>query len=549
MSITKEFIPSTGNLDGYVNHTAQVIWNADNWVFIGYNDSIDNDDCDAYYTFDNFTVPSGAIIEEAILKISVYAVNNGNVTTDFRIDLGNIDLITDYSDFSNLTLSENFVSFDFDTTNSEVFLYLDVTDIIQEKVDHENYIQGNNITFATSNTQIGVSNAYVDGDTYEYNLGNSITVTYTPQPVPDFRDTFYGNRVESFQYELLVLNTEQTDYIHSKWLTEDVISCSLTQNFDNDIVGSIVLTMKEDLDINYLSDLVKIYYTCNGYTFPLGCYMMLSPYRYSTQLIKRTIEGYDLLKYLEQNKISTSLTIPSGTVVTDEIISRLGNIGNWVKYNIKPSTEVLSEDMSYVAGKSELFIINSLLNTIDYVPLFCNGNGTYTSYPYNYDEKSNWTFYDNNQSLYTNSVDLNVDYSGIFNKAVVMSNELTEDTEPIVSECTFEDINLPDHPYSYTSLNRYIVQIFSSETVTQDYADLRSERELRKMLENEETINYSCAFISSRLDDGLFWNNDCFKFRNLNLDVEANYNFISFTWNLATGNLLRMVIRRTIKIE
>jgi hypothetical protein len=359
---------------------------------------------------------------------------------------------------------------------------------------------------------------------------------------------FTKNRFEKFEFELLSLNNER--YENAGWVTDYVIrdSASITMDFSRDIIGSANFNIRNNTDINYLSDLIRPWYVINDtYRFPLGTYMLSSPRKKSdAKLITRPIQGYDLLLALEQDKMINSYTIEAGTNVIEAIETLLYIVGAnlWVNADITPSDEVLATDVSYELGKSKLFIINSLLNMINYYPLWADGNGVFRSIPWTNEPNKTYEFIDDNLSIYAPGIELVLDYTNMYNRVVILNNQLIENTAPLYKIWTFEDENLENHPLSYSSLGRYITKIFQSEAVSQDYVDLRARRELLKMLEIEESVNYNHMFISARENDGLPWQGDCYRFKNTKLDVDSIYKLESMTYNLKTGGLVNSRIKR-----
>jgi len=352
---------------------------------------------------------------------------------------------------------------------------------------------------------------------------------------------------ETFKFELLTL--ENGIYKHSRFITNYVEVANIDINFEQSIVSGANFIIKHLSDINYLTDLIKPWYclTVNGTTYeiPLGHYMLLSPSKNSSQgLVSRTIIGYDLLKALDQDKTLVSQSFVEGTNVIEAVEGLLDSVGTWVKYEIEPNDETLSEDVSYELGRSKLFIINSLLNMINYYPLWVNGNGIFKGIPWSPTPNIAHEFIDNSLSLYEDNVILNIDYSGGYNVVKVIVNQLKEDTEPLEATLTMEDEGLGNHPFSYTNIGRYVTQIFQSEATSQDYVDLRARRELRKMLELEEGVNFNHAFVTPRLDDGIPWQGDAYRFKNTNLNIDYVYKIIKQSYTLSTGLTIRSMIRR-----
>jgi hypothetical protein len=537
--------------DGYVNHTTSYFENDTTWSGLYWNFYDDDGYCDWFKAIANISIPQGSKIIAATLNLSVYYVDPaGWVETEIHAAVGN-DIPTDYSSFDSMIASENYVNVHLDPLTSQQIVQYDVKNIIQEKIDDLSWVEGNNIIFFSMNTNGETSDSGVDWDTFEYNPYTQLIVVFEPPEVTTIEQVLSGSRVETFKYERLTL--QDGKYKHYDYLDDEIEIGIINSDFTKEIIGSANFQMLNNENINYLSDLIRPWYVVsydgNDYEFPLGTYMLISPEKNSDgMVITRNIQGYDLLYALVQDKTTTSSFFEKGDNVTDAIKDILDNIGTWVNYSIPDSDEVLVEDMSYEIGKSKLFIINSLLNTINYYPLWATGNGFYKSMKWSDSNNSIWTFEDNENSLYQSGIKLNLDYSQMYNKVVVVANQLTTDTEPLVSSLTFEDEGLEDHPLSYTSLGRYIVKKFDSEAVSQDYVDARARRELLKMLEIEEAIEYKHAFVSGRFTDGLPYQGDCFKFKNTLLDIDEIYKIESQSFNIKVGSMVNSVIRRVTSV-
>jgi hypothetical protein len=356
------------------------------------------------------------------------------------------------------------------------------------------------------------------------------------------------NRIESFEFELLSLNNER--YENAGWITDYVIkkSSNISMDFTRDIIGTGSFNIRNNTNINYLSDLIRPWYILNNtYRLPLGTYMLSSPCKKSDgKMVSRQIQGYDLLLALEQDKMINSVTYTAGENVIDIIETLLYIVGVnlWVEADITPSDEVLAVDVSYEVGRSKLFIINSLLNMINYYPLWADGNGVFRSIPWVDGINKTYEFIDDDLSIYTSNIDLILDYTEMYNRVVIINNQLEQDVQPLYKIWTFEDEGLDNHPFSYSSLGRYVTKIFQSEAVSQDYVDLRARRELLKMLEIEESVNYNHAFISARENDGLPWQGDGFRFKNTKLDIDSIYKLEGFTYNLSPGSMVKTKIKR-----
>jgi hypothetical protein len=357
---------------------------------------------------------------------------------------------------------------------------------------------------------------------------------------------FDNGGLQYFRYELLTL--QNGSYKHADWLDNYVEKGSINVNTTRDINAGASFTIKNYDDINFLKDLIKpwLYFEPNDTTYqiPLGHYMLLSPDKnYSNNVITRNIKGFDLLKALDQKKTIVSNSFEEGSNVVETIEGLLDGVGTWVVHQIEPNDATLPENISYELGKSTLFIVNSLLNMINYYPLFCTGNGVYKGIPWSSTPNVIHTFENNEFSLLEDNIDIDEDKTNIYNKAVVITNRADSETDTFYATWTFEDEGLADHPFSITSTGYIIPEIFNSEAVSQDYVDLRARRELRKMLEIEEAITYNHAFVS-KLNDGLPWQGDAFRFKHSDLNINEVYRIVSQDYSLQTGVNVKSTIRR-----
>ena len=79
--------------------------------------------------------------------------------------------------------------------------------------------------------------------------------------------------------------------------------------------------------------------------------------------------------------------------------------------------------------------------------------------------------------------------------------------------------------------------------MSQSYVNLRAIRELRKMLEIEEAINYRHAFVTSRLNDGIPWQGDSYRFKNTKMEIDKTYKIVSQSYDLKAGVSVNTMIK------
>lgn len=542
------FVTTSAN-DGFVIHDTSALHDGSASLLVGWDYYDDYGDCDSYIAFDSIAIPKEANIINAILRVNLFRSYNGYVETELKVSTGN-DIPTNYSEFTSLVGGAEYYPIHIDVQSLEQAYIYNVTSLIVEKIENQDWEINNNIIFFTENTTKETADSCLDFDSYDFDIVSELTIIYETSDEITLNDILKGNRYEYYKYEKLSLSSGE--YVHNGFIENEVKpGGNISINFDRNIIGTINLTINDNATINYLSDLIRPWYYTEyeglTYKFPLGTFLLLSPNRHSDgKSIERPVHGFDLLYALEQDKINNSVSYDAGDNVIDTVKAILDSVGSWVTYNIPDSSETLAEDISYELGKSKLFVINSLLHKINYYSIWCSGLGVFRSIPWSEIPNKIWTFEDNNESLYAKGTLQKIDYANIFNKVIIIARQLTQDTEPLYKELTFEDIDMDDFELSYTSIGRYITKVFQSEATSQSYVDLRAERELRKMTEIEESINYRHALIFGRFGDGLPYNGDSFKFINDLLGVEYEYKIESMKIILKTGKLVNTNIRRVI---
>jgi hypothetical protein len=358
---------------------------------------------------------------------------------------------------------------------------------------------------------------------------------------------FVNGGQEYFEYEKLSLYKGQ--YIHNSYLDNYISDCEIDIDFTRNVISTINFTIDELSTINYFTDLLQPWYCLkvgsNTYKYPLGVYMLSNP-DISTDgiYVSRKVGGNDLLYALEQDILISSTGYFKDANVISTIKTILDGVGTWVKYAIDDSTAILPNDISFEVGTSKLTIINELLKMVNYVPLFVTGNGVYKSQAWTNVPNITYTFEDNTESLYENSVSSSRDYGNICNRIIMIDNTLQESTTPLSIVLTLEDEGLFEHPFSYTNIGRYVSRVIDREAASQDFLENLAKKELRQALEVEEKISYNHAFVSSRSNDGLPWVNDGFRFKNSILNINAVYKLVSQNISLNTGVTISSTISK-----
>lgn len=510
----------------------------------------------SFFRFRNVNISKGSTISSATLRL--YVAYNYDPAYDCDVNIhmelvANPGSMIDAADFESRA---NTITTAYGELNvlaqEDEWLEIDITPVLQEIIDQEDWVKGNNaqailLTQASAHSDPFDSDFYIESFDDFYNTGNvaELVVEWDEPPLPapilPQYDHFYHNRLVTFEYELLKLDNG----VYKTAGLLDLVkrnSGVVTMDFTRDVIGDLKLELIDDSSIDYVSDLIRPWFIVNGNRYPMGTYFLNKPVdNVSARAISHSVEGTDILEALEQDKVDSSYVAYKGDNIITLVKALIESVGSWVKYEIQDNSATLSEDMSYEIGRSKLFIINGLLNTINYYPLWSNGYGVLRTIAWTEDPQITWSFRDDFLSLYKADFKRTKNYINIYNKVVLVANQAEADTEPLVSILTMEEAGLSSHPLSYTNILRYITEKFDSEASTQDYLDLRAKRELYKMLEVQEDIEFDHAFVTLR-GDGLPNQGDAYAF--YNKTNQGVYLLKKQVFNLKSGGLVNTIMQQ-----
>ena len=366
-------------------------------------------------------------------------------------------------------------------------------------------------------------------------------VEFDPAAIPPYAvkdaltEALKSNRIEGFRYELL--NRFDT-YLGD---ITTVKSARILGSTFNAIKTGGFIEITEDRNIDYLNDRVRLVYRMKvgdaWAEWPLGVFLLASPGRVTDgKSVQRSIEMYDKLLILYQDKIEQSYTVAEGTAATAAIRTVIEGAGE-SKINITSSEQELQSPRTWPPGTSRLTIANDLLNSINYFSLYADGNGTYRGEPYVPPGQRSpvWTFADDAEGLYLPDLTLDADYFNVANKVILaVSNP---DADPMTAIATNEN---PDSPFSYQSRGRWITDYRQEEEATsQSVLDAKAARILSEAMQVSETITYEHAWLPVGL-------NDAVRFVNSKLGLSARYSIIKQDYKLEAGGLIKSEIRRVV---
>ena len=337
------------------------------------------------------------------------------------------------------------------------------------------------------------------------------------------------NRRVSFQYELLSKTMQ-----HKKWLY-NIMSCSIQWQSLTQLKNSAKIEMLSDEAIDYINDRIKVYATLNGTQFPLGVFLLCSSDKVTNVISIRDCECYSLLQLLLDRKLEEKLQVVAGTNVINEVIRLIGDTGD---YSIPSSDKTLLGEKIYEINTSYLEVINDLLDTVNYTPLYCDLNGVYTSKPYVLPQNRthNLIFRADLATLVKPQI---VDSLDIFN----VPNVFTVYTDSIdIPPMRYTYVN--DRPDSITSTVNRNRRICTSEKVEATSIDDLVEKAKKMCDEANSKFAHLELEVALRSDLNLY--DDCIWVK-LN-DIDSKYILYNVSYNCKVGETMKIKLRKVVDL-
>ena len=283
-----------------------------------------------------------------------------------------------------------------------------------------------------------------------------------------------GRRHISFRYDLLDSNEQKI-----KALTT-VESASISMSAFADIKRTAKFNILDDNSINFASDriqpFIRLKMPDDSYTeWSQGIFLLSSPDRSEQNgNIYRDIEAYDGLQVLNDDKFEDRYAIGVGTNYITAIKEILTGAGI-IKTNIEPSALTLPATKEFEPGTTKLSAINSLLAEINFVPIYVDEIGFYTSMGYAGPDfrAVDYTYSDNELSVIYNGLVDKLDLFSVPNKFIaytsnpdsaslrsVYTNTSADSPLSTVSRGrTITDVRKVDDIADQTTLDAYVARI------------------------------------------------------------------------------------------
>jgi hypothetical protein len=281
---------------------------------------------------------------------------------------------------------------------------------------------------------------------------------YSSEEIRDMLHGKYGSRVVKFRYDLLdrqerkkgellrvrsgevSMNAFNTIKRTAKFTLEDEYVDTRTYYTWKDVNDStwvdLGASLYEDLwtvekesalKVDWLNDRIQpfaMFKMPDGgwIEFSLGIFLLSSPTKKDESgFVVRTVEAYDGLIILDQDKFTERTYFPAGTTYEKAVTDILKSAGI-TKINIDiPSGAKLPNDKEYATGDSKLSAINDLLDSVNNTPLWVDSGGYFRSSPYERpDEKAiGYTYSDQELSIIVEGVEEELDIFDVPNSWVV----------------------------------------------------------------------------------------------------------------------------------
>lgn len=346
------------------------------------------------------------------------------------------------------------------------------------------------------------------------------------------------NRRLDFRYELHDKNSNK-----KKNLTT-VLSASVDHQSMATIKRTAKFTIKEDLDIDYLSDRIKPFvrlYMLNTWVeFSMGVFLLSSPKKKEENgIVIREIEAFDGLVILQEDKFIERYSIAAGTPYNQAIVTLLLSAG--IKtYNIQSSTKTLPIDMEFELGTTKLDAINSLLDAINYEPLHVDVNGYFISQQYRSPSLKTPEYYylTNSESVTYGGMTEELDLFNVPNKWIAYISNAQQ--EPL--RAVYEN-NSPANPTSIPNRGRVIVDARAVDNI----ADQQSLNDYVERIAIEASQVYGYVEFETAVMPFHDYA-DVYEIDFDDIETKGLYSETSWSLPLEVGGRMKHSVRRVVSI-
>ena len=391
---------------------------------------------------------------------------------------------------------------------------------------------------------VNLSNLYYSANTLAKSIitiiGLPRTFLNTDYPLAQINDALHSsNRELKFRYDLL-----SSTNVFKRTLTK-VLSGHVENNALANIKRIAKFTLQDDETINFLSDRIQPFALLkmpdgNFASWALGVFLLSSPKRKADVAgnVIREVDAYDLLQVLLDDKVTDRYTIPLGTNYIAALKTLLDSAGI-TSQNLTACASVLPASLDWAPGTDKLTIINALLGAINYWSLFFDVYGLAVAQPYVLpsNRASDYTYKDDLQSVTFPEVEQDLDLFAIPNKWVIT---VTEPDQSVLTSL-YTNVN-PASLTSTVSRGRTIVSFLTDTAVDQPTLDAKVQRQAFEDSQVYETVLLETAIMPMHSE------NDMLTLIFSPLGISANYNELSWGFDLVAGGRMKHSIRKNVAI-
>lgn len=353
-------------------------------------------------------------------------------------------------------------------------------------------------------------------------------------------------RYVDFRYELLTSANARIRDI------ELMISGAIYHNSGADVKRTARFAMNATENINWGKDRIRPWFRLrvrsepvnnegdNWVEWPLGVFLLSSPKRaISSTAHTRNVDAYDQGLVLMDDKSVDRTTIASGTNVIDAVAFIMASAGI-DHMNLVPTSETLPVTMEWKPGVPKLHIINAMLQSINYWPVYFDSLGVAVARPYTQGaiRATEYTYTADHDSVLNHKIASELDLFDAPNKWVAHVSE--PDRPPLRSEHTNTS---PASPTSTFSRDRVILKVLDNvEATSQAILDQIVLREAEADNMHYERATIQTALMPHHEDNDL-----------IAIDYDQfgdePVRFVEESWEmtLKAGQLMTHVLKRLVR--
>lgn len=346
-----------------------------------------------------------------------------------------------------------------------------------------------------------------------------------------------SSRRVAFRYELL-----GSDNIRKGWL-DGVTKCTVENNALATIKRTAKFEIRDVGDVDWVSDRIRPWFRLwmgSEYAeWPMGIFLLSSPKRQvNTAGAMRSVEAYDQLLVLEDDKTENRYTVETGTnyiAAVADLLTAAGVTGQ----NLVSTDKALPSDRDWPPGTSILTIIGDLLSSINYRSLYFNSAGRAVAEPYQRPSSrpTGYAYKANSQSLLEPNIEVDFDLFGVPNKWVLTVSE--PDRPELVSTYTNEE---ESSPTSTISRGRTIVALHNVDAADQSSLDDKAERLAFESSQVYEIVEANTAIMPHHED------HEVIRLDYPEAELSSRYTEHKWSMELKAGASMKHTLRRLVTV-